>query len=113
MAGRLGDILVQRGHISAEQLQSALATQGSERGMLGAILLRRGLITLEQLGSALAQQFEVPFRQIVPEVINPQIVRLLPEPFARDRLAVPIEVNRGKLQLAITAPDDIETISEA
>ena len=113
MAGRLGDILVQRGHISEGQLQNALATQGSERGMLGAILLRRGLITLEQLGSALAQQFEVPFRHIVPEVINPQIVRLLPEQFARDRLAVPIEVSQGSLQLAMTAPDDIETISEA
>mgnify|MGYP002623904573 CR=1 FL=1 len=113
MAGRLGDILVKRGHISDDQLQSALATQGSERGMLGAILMRRGLITLEQLGSALAEQFEVPFRQVVPEVINPQVVRLLPEPFARDRMAVPIEISRGQLHLAMTAPDDIETISEA
>ncbi len=113
MAGRLGDILVQRGQITEEQLQSALNNQGSERGMLGAILMRRGLITLEQLGSALAQQFEVPFRHVVPETINPQIVRLLPENFARDRQAVPIEVARGRLQLAMTAPDDIETISEA
>ena len=103
MAGRLGDILVKRGHISDDQLQSALATQGSERGMLGAILMRRGLITLEQLGSALAEQFEVPFRQVVPEVINPQVVRLLPEPFARDRMAVPIEISRGQLHLAMTA----------
>ena len=37
MAGRLGDILIARGQITENQLQSALAAQGSERGMLGAI----------------------------------------------------------------------------
>ena len=113
MAGRLGYILVKRGQITEAQLQSALASQGSERGMLGAILLRRGLITFDQLGSALEEQFEVPFREIVPQAVNPQIVRLLPETMARDREAVPIGISEGCLTLAMVAPDDIETISEA
>jgi len=113
MAGRLGDILVDRGQITQAQLESALASQGSERGMLGTILLRRGLITMEQLGSALAEQFEVPFREVVPHAINPQLVRLLPESFARERSAVPVGLSEGRLTLAMTAPDDIETISEA
>ena len=113
MAGRLGDILVKRGQITEAQLQTALSSQGSERGMLGAILLRRGLITFDQLGSALEEQFEVPFREIVPQAVNPQIVRLLPETMARDREAVPVGIADGCLTLAMVAPDDIETISEA
>jgi len=112
MAGRLGDILVDHGHITEAQLQAALASQGSERGMLGAILLRRGLVTLPQLGEALAEQFEVPFREIVPTAINPQVARLLPEQFARDRSIVPIEIEDGRVVLAMVAPDDIESISE-
>ena len=52
MAGRLGDILIDKGHVTQEQLESALRSQGVERGMLGAILLRRGQITLQQLGEA-------------------------------------------------------------
>ncbi len=112
MAGRLGDILVKHGAIVQSQLDSALRSQGSERGMLGAILLRRGQISISQLGAALSEQFEVPFHEVVPEAINPQVVRLLPEPFARDRQAVPVSVGRGKLMLAMAAPDDIETISE-
>ncbi|REJ68998.1 MAG: type II/IV secretion system protein [Planctomycetota bacterium] len=112
MAGRLGDILVARGQITEEQLQSALAAQGSERGMLGAILVGRGLITQEQLGSALAEQFEVPYREVVPEATNPQLVRLLPESMARDRQLVPLEISQGALTLAMCAPDDIEAISE-
>ena len=113
MAGRLGDILVQRGIITEAQVQSALASQGSERGMLGAILLRRGLITTAQLGSALEEQFEVPFQEIVPETVNSQVARLLPENMARMHNSVPIAVENGLMTLAMVAPDDIETISEA
>jgi len=113
MAGRLGDILVRQGIITDAQLQAALSAQGNERGMLGAILMRRGLVTPPQLGEALEEQFEVPFREIVPQAINPQIVRLLPEKMARDREVVPVGVGQGTLTLAMVAPDDIETISEA
>src|SRR5437762_390577 len=112
MAGRLGDILVEHGWITSEQLDLALHSQGSEKGRLGALLVRRGQITLEQLGQALSQQFDVPYFEIVPQAVNPQIVRLLPESFARERNAVPVGVSRGRMTLAMVAPDDIETISE-
>lgn len=113
MAGRLGDILVDRGIISQQQLETALRSQGSERGMLGTILLRRGLVSIQQLGEALATQHEVPYRDVVPEAVNPQIVRLLPESFSRERSAAAVAVEDSHLVLAMVAPDDIETISEA
>ncbi len=109
---RLGDILVQRGYITEGQLETALAAQGSERGMLGRLLIRRGLISIDQLGEALAEQFGVPYLDVVPQAVNPQVVRLLPEKLARQRSCVPISVSRQALQLAMVAPDDIETISE-
>ncbi|MEX0613445.1 MAG: GspE/PulE family protein [Pirellulales bacterium] len=110
---RLGDILVRRGYITAGQLDSALAAQGSERGMLGRILVRRGLISMDQLGEVLAEQFGVPFVDVVPQTVNPQVVRLLPERLARQRACVPLAVAGSTMQLAMVAPDDIETISEA
>ncbi|MBN1851761.1 MAG: type II/IV secretion system protein [Pirellulales bacterium] len=113
MAGRLGDIMVRHGWITENQLQAALIAQGSERGMLGAILIRRGLVTYEQLGIALSEQYEVPYREIVPQTINQQIARLLPENLARDRSMVPVSVVDGVLELAMVMPDDIEAISEA
>ena len=113
MAGRLGDILIEQQAITEAELQSALASQGAKGGMLGAILVRRGLITSDQLGAALQQQFEVPFRRLLPEAINTQVVRLLPEDLARSRRAVPISADKHVLTLAMVAPDDIETISEA
>jgi type IV pilus assembly protein PilB len=113
MAGRLGDILVARGWLSDEQLQSCLQGQGAQRGMLGAVLLSRGLITVEQLGEALAEQFEVPFVRVHPDTVHPQVARLLPESLARERQMVPVQVHDGTMRLAMVAPDDIEAISEA
>jgi type IV pilus assembly protein PilB len=110
---RLGDILVRRGHITEGQLEAALAAQGSERGMLGRILVRRGLVTMDQLGDALAEQFGVPFVEVMPQAVNPQVTRLLPEKLARQRSCVPISAAGATMQLAMVAPDDIDTISEA
>lgn len=110
---QLGEILVRRGYITPGQLEAALAAQGSERGRLGHILLRRGLISLEQLGDALAEQFGVPFVDVVPQAVNPQVIRLLPERLARQRCCVPLGVSGSTMQLAMVSPDDMETISEA
>ncbi|MCH8839673.1 MAG: hypothetical protein IH831_03170 [Planctomycetes bacterium] len=110
---RLGDILVKHSWITEGQLQSALAAQGSERGLLGTILVRRGLIDNEQLGASLSEQYGVPFLEIVAEGISPQVVRLLPEELARQREVVPVSVTKNTLQLAMAAPDDMDAISEA
>ena len=109
---RLGDILVRHGWITEGQVQSAISAQGSERGLLGTILIRRGLISSDQLGQALAEQYGVPYLEVVPEGINPQVVRLLPEDLARDHKVVPVGIQGRSLQLAMVAPDDMDVISE-
>ncbi len=109
---RLGDILVDHGWITLAQLDSALAAQGDERGMLGQILVRRGLISFEQLGEALSEQYGVPYVEVVPQAVNPQVARLLPESMARQHTCVPLSVSGSRMQLAMVAPDDIETIAE-
>jgi type IV pilus assembly protein PilB len=109
---RLGDILIRKGLITQAQLESALASQGSEKGFLGQIIVRRGLITLSQLGDALAEQYGVPYLDLVPQAINSQIARLAPESLARNRSCVPVGVHGGVMELAMVAPDDIDTICE-
>jgi len=113
LMARLGDILVQHDWITEAQLQSALLAQGSEQGLLGAILVGRGLITTEQLGQALSEQYGVPYCEIIPESVNPQVVRLLPEELARDSRVVPVRVSQRSLELAMVAPDDMDAIGEA
>lgn len=109
---RLGDILTRNGWVTEAQVLSALNAQGTEQGLLGTILVRRGLITNDQLGNALSEQYGVPYLEVVPEGISPQIVRLLPEELARKHSVVPVSVAGRSLQLAMTAPDDMDVICE-
>lgn len=111
MVPRLGDILVDEGFLTAEQLATAVREK-KPRIMLGDWLLQQAYITRPQLGQALARQFEVPYEEIDTSAINPQIIRLLPEKFARARKILPVGLKGRGLRLAMIAPDDIETIAE-
>jgi len=52
----LGRLLVERGVISQEQLDGALAVQRSEGGMLGEIMTARGWVTPLSIAAAIAKQ---------------------------------------------------------
>src|SRR5688572_21498921 len=60
---RLGDILVERKLISAEQLKQALEvqTQKGHKKLLGEVLIDLGFVTEQQVLEILAESYGVPF----------------------------------------------------
>jgi type IV pilus assembly protein PilB len=109
---RLGDILVELGTLTLAELDNAFSQKPRDY-MLGDWLVDQSLLTTNQLGQALAEQFGVPFIDIDPTTVNPQVARLIPLDFARDSQACALEISGHKMTLAMVAPDDIETIAEA
>ncbi len=109
---RLGDVLVEQGTLTAEQMEKAFASKPRET-MLGDWLVEQQLLSTIQLGRALAEQFGVPYVDIDPTTVDPQIARLIPLDFARDNEACAIAISGHSMTLAMVAPDDIETIAEA
>ncbi len=109
---RLGDILIEQGTLSAAQMEAAFSSKPREI-MLGDWLVDQQLLTTNQLGYALAEQFGVPYVDIDPTTVDPQIARLIPLDFARSNKACAIGISSHLLTLAMVAPDDIETIAEA
>lgn len=110
MAGRLGDILVDKGYLTDAQLEDVLSQR--DGGRLGEKLLRLGYVNTDQLGDGLSQQFDVDYRKLTPQSVHPQVVQLVPESFARRELVVPLSADGSQLTLAMESPDDIETLSE-
>ncbi len=109
---RLGDIVVDQGWLTAFELEDAIQAQATSGMQLGAYLLHSNMISREQLGFALSEQYEVPFQTLDPDLIHPQLVRLLPESFTRRRSVVPVAVDGSRLTLAMVWPGDMESISE-
>ena len=57
---RLGDLLVERGAITAAELESALARQKASGEKLGKVLLEGGRVTPDLLADAVAEQQQLP-----------------------------------------------------
>lgn len=57
-SNRIGDILIQQGHLKKEQLQQALKQQSDQKLLLGEILIRMKYIKPEHLAQALIHQGE-------------------------------------------------------
>lgn len=112
VAKKLGDILVERGWITEEQLSKALVERQAAGLQLGSFLLFRGLITRDQLGEAFSEQFEVPFHSIQLERTPPQLAKLIPESFARRRVIAPVAIEGNRMTLGMMWPGDMEAISE-
>lgn len=112
MAKRLGDIIIDRGWLTEQQLDQAFAEHKKLGMQLGSYLLHRNLLDKDQLGTALSEQYEVPFETISADTVHPQLARLLPESFARRREIVPVAVEGSSLCLGMVWPGDMEAISE-
>ena len=111
---RLGDILVEQGVITEEQLSLSLRFQRDTGARLGATLTELGYATPDQIAAALAWQSTWALSALCEINNDPATVGMLSEQFCRARRVLPIRFNsRGTLMLAMVDPSDIVTIDDA
>lgn len=110
MKVRLGDLLVQQGAISEEQLMSALAEQRQTGRKLGATLIAMGLVSEHQLLEILSAHLDVPLIDIDNYNVNANAVKLLPEIQARRYRALVIDDKGDSLLVAMSDPADLTAV---
>ena len=73
---QLGQLLLARGIVTAEQIDKALAEQKDKghRKLLGELLVEMGYCTENQIASALAQGYGVPYAQVTPKICDPKVI---------------------------------------
>jgi len=114
---QLGQILIEQGLISDEQLTEALKVQERVPKSLGRILIDLQLIKETDLVRALAHQIGLEFVDLGEFPVDPSATALIPESVARRYRALPIGERDGRLLVAMSDPanvyalDDIRTIT--
>jgi type IV pilus assembly protein PilB len=114
---QLGQILIELGLITPEQLETALEEHQRTPKALGRVLIDLGMIREADLVRALAEQVGLEFVDLTDTQIDPASTALLPEALARRYRALPIGDRDGKLLVAMSDPanvyalDDIRTIT--
>jgi type IV pilus assembly protein PilB len=114
----LGQILVERGLISTEQLLEAEETQRTTGKSLGQVLVGSRAVTEKDLVAALATQIGMSFVDIEDTEVDARAATLLPESLMRRHGVLPIGFEDGRLILAMSNPadvvamDDVRTITK-
>jgi type IV pilus assembly protein PilB len=114
---QLGQILIELGYITPEQLDVALEEHRKTPKSLGRVLIDLGMIKEGDLVRALAEQVGLEFVDLADYPVDATATVLLPEALARRYRALPIGERDGKLLVAMSDPanvyalDDIRTIT--
>src|SRR6478736_1573786 len=114
---QLGQILIELGFISPEQLETALEEHRKTPKSLGRVLIDLGMIKEADLVRALAEQVGLEFVDLNEFPIDATSTVLLPEALSRRYRAIPIGERDGRLLVAMSDPanvyaqDDIRTIT--
>ncbi|MDI6782752.1 MAG: GspE/PulE family protein [bacterium] len=105
-------ILLQRGFISEEKLQTALAKKKKDRVPLGKILIDSGYLTIDQVKETFDKYLVIPYVDLTTETISTEIAHLLPEPFIREHAVLPVKREKRTLWVAMLDPLDMPTIDD-
>lgn len=109
---RLGDLLIQQGLLTDEQLKFALDEQKRSGRKLGRIVVESGFVTEEAISQALAKQLRIAFVDLKHFSPQPELIRLLPEAQARRYRAVVLDEAGGRLRVGFVDPTDLQAYDE-
>ena len=115
---RLGELLVEKGIITREQLKEALALQKSTGKKLGEVLISQNLISEAQMAEVLQEQLGIPFVDLNKVTLEPKLAEYIPFMLAKRHTLIPIKEENGKLYIAMEDPlnfaavDDVKRVSK-
>jgi type IV pilus assembly protein PilB len=110
---RLGQILVDLGYISDEQLKQLLEEQASHPSeKIGKLAEEMGLITDEQLTMALAEQFNMQVCNLGEIQVPREVVKEINDAMAQMYKVVPIKLEDNQLTVATSEPQNLATQDE-
>lgn len=109
---RLGDLLIDHGIITQDQLQAALVNQKKTGRKLGRELIETGVLTEDQLADLLSRQLKLPYMDLKQFKLKPETVRLIPETYSRRYRAIALEDTPYGLTVGMADPTDIFAYDE-
>ncbi|OGS19284.1 MAG: type IV-A pilus assembly ATPase PilB [Elusimicrobia bacterium RIFOXYA2_FULL_40_6] len=110
---KLGEMLVNLGILTPEQLKEALEIQKQSGGKLGHILMQLGYVTEEVLLTFLGKQAGMQFISLAEfGTISEEVLQSVPESIIRHQTLIPIEKKGKLLTIAMADPFNIFAIDD-
>lgn len=101
---RVGEILIEDGVLTSENLEEALLQQKKEGSIIGQILIRLGYVTEENLVSALSKQLSIPYLPLPNYSVNMEIVREYGYDFSKQNMIIVFDQDDRYIYVATADP---------
>lgn len=108
----LGEILKNKGIITAAQLEEVLRIGKRTNTRIGKVLVNLGYATEEDIANALADQYKMPSIMLSSAVLDPHTVKLVPEAVARRYMVMPVSLEKDTLKVAMLDPLNVFAMDE-
>ena len=106
------EMLVEAGMISAQQASQARQTARREAIPLSRVLVRDGLVLSRDLAAFMALHLGLTMVDLRSEILEPEVVGLLPEDIARRYTVLALKQLDGSLTVAMSDPTNLQAIQD-
>ena len=109
---RLGQILIEDGLLTREQLGQALAEQKQSRTRLGYALVKLGFVPELEVTKVLARQYRMPAVDLSRFEVDGRILKLIPSDLALKSVVLPLKREGRTLTVAMADPTDLGLLED-
>ena len=110
---RLGQILVDLGYLTEDQLWDVLEEQKQSPGeIIGQVAIRMGLVTEVQVTEALAEQWGMPVVNLAETTIPPNVLEIVPQTMADIYKIMPVSLKNNVLTVAMADPQNVAALDD-
>src|SRR3989338_5481982 len=109
---RLTTLLVQRKLLTSEKLEKALKIQKEKKKRIGDILVELGYISRDNLLEVLSSELNIPVIHLSRCKITPEVISLVPKKVAEHYCLIPVSSFESTITLAMSDPINVNALDD-
>ncbi len=107
---KLGEVLKEKGLITEDRIQLALAHQKVTGTLLGETFVKLGFVSSIEIARALAEKNGIPFLDLSEYTVSEDAIKLVPKDVAERTGFIPLRLDNGQIEIGVTDPSNIHAI---
>ena len=109
---RIGEILVNEGLVSQDQLEEALRVQKKTGELLGSVLMDMGLVAESDIAKTMCLQYQLPFITLQNYEFDEKLLQLFPKEFLHKHRLLPFDKVGDMLLVLVTEIPQDQVLEE-
>ncbi len=107
---KLGEVLKEKGLITEDRIQLALAHQKVTGTLLGETFIKLGFVSSIEIAKALAEKSGMPFIDLSEYTVSEDAIKLIPKDVAEKTGFIPLRLENDFIEIGVTDPSNIHAI---